>query len=40
MLALDGTDADTSEREDAGLDCSLAHDFADGADVETVIEIG
>src|SRR6266702_7393516 len=28
MLALDGTDADAAEREDAGLDCRLAHHFA------------
>ena len=40
VLAADGTNADAAEREDAGLDRRLAHDLADGADVETAIEIG
>src|SRR6478736_5428593 len=40
MLAFDSADADAAEREDAGLDRSLAHHLTRRADVEAVVEIG
>lgn len=39
MLAPHGADADAAEREDTGLDCRLAHDFAHRCDVEMAIEV-
>jgi hypothetical protein len=39
VLAFDGADANTSEREDPGLDRGLANQFYDRAHVDAAIEI-
>ena len=40
MLASDGADADTTEREDAGFDRHAAHHFDHRADVDARLQIG
>src|SRR5882724_10751122 len=40
MLASDRADADAAEREDAGFNCGLAHQFHNGAHIDARIEVG